>query len=137
MKKLTAVLLCILCIVSSMAFSTSAANDLTDRIGAILGLESDETIGYGIMYDTDTLSSGVTAMYNPRPTVSVTSKGTYTVTDDIPLAIDYEFVCWVDKETGVNYVFHQSGYAGGMTALLDKDGKPVISPIINKEYEEM
>ena len=36
---------------------------------------------------------------------------------------------WVDKETGVNYIFHQSGYAGGMTVLLDKDGKPVITPI--------
>ena len=33
---------------------------------------------------------------------------------------------WVDKETGVNYVFHASGYAGGMTPLLDRDGKPVI-----------
>ena len=22
---------------------------------------------------------------------------------------------WVDRETGVNYVFHASGYAGGMT----------------------
>ncbi len=36
---------------------------------------------------------------------------------------------WVDKETGVNYIFRQSGYAGGMTVLLDKDGKPVITPI--------
>lgn len=36
---------------------------------------------------------------------------------------------WVDKETGVNYVFHASGYAGGMTPLLDRDGKPIISPI--------
>ena len=36
---------------------------------------------------------------------------------------------WVDKETGVNYVFRQSGYAGGMTPLLDREGKPVISPI--------
>ena len=35
---------------------------------------------------------------------------------------------WVDKKTGVNYVFHQSGYAGGLTPLLDKDGKPVITP---------
>ncbi|HBV43475.1 MAG TPA: xylan 1,4-beta-xylosidase [Ruminococcaceae bacterium] len=35
---------------------------------------------------------------------------------------------WVDKETGVNYLFHTSGYAGGMTPLLDRDGKPVISP---------
>ena len=38
---------------------------------------------------------------------------------------------WVDKETGVNYVFHPSGYAGGMTPLLDRDGKPVVSPVIN------
>lgn len=36
---------------------------------------------------------------------------------------------WVDRETGVNYVFRQSGYAGGMTPLLDREGKPVISPI--------
>lgn len=39
---------------------------------------------------------------------------------------------WVDRETGVNYVFHQSGNAGGMTPLLDRDGKPVISPIVGR-----
>jgi len=37
---------------------------------------------------------------------------------------------WVDKETGVNYVFHASGYAGGLTPLLDREGKPVVSPIM-------
>lgn len=42
---------------------------------------------------------------------------------------------WLDKETGVNYVFHASGYAGGMTPLLDRDGKPVISPIVIREKE--
>ena len=36
---------------------------------------------------------------------------------------------WVDKETGVNYIFRQYGYAGGMTVLLDRDGKPVISTV--------
>ena len=29
---------------------------------------------------------------------------------------------WVDRETGVNYVFHASEYAGGMTPLFDRDG---------------
>lgn len=38
---------------------------------------------------------------------------------------------WVDKETGVNYMFHVSGYSGGITPLLDRDGKPIISPIVN------
>lgn len=36
---------------------------------------------------------------------------------------------WVDTETGVNYLYHFSGYSGGMTVLLDKDGKPVITKI--------
>ena len=41
---------------------------------------------------------------------------------------------WVDTQTGVNYFFHQSGYAGGLTPLLDRDGKPVISPLpVNKD----
>ena len=35
---------------------------------------------------------------------------------------------WVDTETGDNYLYHSSGYAGGLTVLLDKDGKPVITP---------
>ncbi len=39
---------------------------------------------------------------------------------------------WVDKETGVNYLYHQSGYSGGLTVLLGKDGKPIITPIQEK-----
>jgi len=38
----------------------------------------------------------------------------------------------VDKETGINYLFTSSGYAGGLTVLLDKDGKPVVTPIEDK-----
>ena len=34
---------------------------------------------------------------------------------------------WVDTETGVNYMYRQSGYSGGLTPLLDKDGKPVVT----------
>ena len=38
---------------------------------------------------------------------------------------------WVDRETGVNYLFHMDGYGGGLTPLLDREGKPVVSPILN------
>ena len=38
---------------------------------------------------------------------------------------------WVDKQTGVNYLFVNSGYAGGMTVLLGTDGKPVVTPVPN------
>ena len=39
---------------------------------------------------------------------------------------------FVDKVTGVNYLFHCAGYAGGLSPLLDKDGKPVVTLIENK-----
>ena len=39
----------------------------------------------------------------------------------------------VDRLTGVNYLFVQSGYAGGLTVLLDRNGNPVVSPIPRNE----
>lgn len=33
----------------------------------------------------------------------------------------------VDRQTGVHYLFYQSRFGGGLTPLLDRDGKPVIS----------
>jgi hypothetical protein len=34
---------------------------------------------------------------------------------------------WVDTVTGVNYLYHGSGYGGGLTVLLDREGKPVVT----------
>ena len=48
----------------------------------------------------------------------VYSQGTLTITE-----------IWVDRETGVNYLFHASGNAGELTPLLDKDGRPVVTPV--------
>lgn len=36
----------------------------------------------------------------------------------------------VDTETGVNYLFVHEGYSGGITPLLDRDGKPVVTRVI-------
>lgn len=36
---------------------------------------------------------------------------------------------WVDQKTGVNYLYSASGYSGGLTVLLDREGKPVITPV--------
>ena len=40
---------------------------------------------------------------------------------------------WVDRLTGVNYIYHQSGYSGGLTPLLDQDGKVVVTPMAEIE----
>ena len=42
---------------------------------------------------------------------------------------------FVDKKTGVNYLFISSGYAGGLTPLLNRDGTPVITTVSNN-YDE-
>ena len=39
----------------------------------------------------------------------------------------------VDKHTGVNYMYIQSGNSGGLTPLLDRDGKPIITSTANIE----
>ncbi len=57
--------------------------------------------------------------------VKIYSQGGFTTAHQI----------WVDRQTGVNYLYTQSGYAGGLTALLDREGKPVITPI-PRQYDE-
>lgn len=39
----------------------------------------------------------------------------------------------VDKETGVHYLIWKSGYAGGITPLLDEFGNVMISDIETEE----
>lgn len=42
---------------------------------------------------------------------------------------------WVDIQTGVNYLFHTSGSAGGLTPLLDREGMPVLSRLPVEERD--
>lgn len=55
-------------------------------------------------------------MFNGERFVKIYKQGTVSVIE-----------IWVDKATGVNYLYRRDGYSGGLTPLLDKDGKPVIS----------
>lgn len=50
--------------------------------------------------------------------VKTYSQGTINVTE-----------IWVDKQTGINYLFHVSGYSGGLTVLLNRDGTPVVTTV--------
>lgn len=34
----------------------------------------------------------------------------------------------IDRATGVNYLYVQSGYSGGLTPLYDADGKILVTP---------
>ena len=48
---------------------------------------------------------------------------------------DSRMEIYVDRKTGVNYLFAQAGYAGGLCGLVDREGKPIVTPIPN-EYDE-
>lgn len=38
-----------------------------------------------------------------------------------------QVIILIDKETGVQYLWVKSGYAGGLTPLLGADGKPLVA----------
>ena len=42
---------------------------------------------------------------------------------------DNYMAIYVDRKTGVNYLLSSCGNAGGMCVLVDRDGKPIISPL--------
>ena len=44
---------------------------------------------------------------------------------------------WVDKVTGVNYLYHRDGPSGGLTVLLNRDGAPVVSPLPIQQDNEL
>ena len=44
-------------------------------------------------------------------------------------AFGWQRTIWVDRLTGVNYLWIASGCAGGLTPLLDANGHPVVTRI--------
>ena len=56
-----------------------------------------------------------------------------TVVDGGSFSDNYMAI-YVDRKTGVNYLFTQNGYAGGLTVLVDANGKPIVTPV--SQYEE-
>ena len=50
------------------------------------------------------------------------------VVDNVGFSDNYMAI-YVDRKTGVNYLFTQNGYAGGLCVLVDREGKPIVSPL--------
>ena len=87
MKKLIAIILVVLSIVSLMSIGLSAFAENTE-----------ETKVYAVVYS----KGGIPVMYEPAPTFRFDKPGMLTISNDTPLAVDYEFVCWQD-ENGQKY----------------------------------
>ena len=46
-------------------------------------------------------------------------------------SLGWQRTVFVDRLTGVNYLYVGAGYGSGLTVLLGTDGKPVITPVPN------
>ncbi len=117
MKKIIAVLLCVVCLFSSLGVTTFAFSEAFTNIVSFMGFEQDDPLVYGITYDSNTFLSDVKVMYEPSPTMKFNNPGTYTVTKDTPLSVDYQFVCWLDKDTGKYHYAGDKLYIDGTKTL--------------------
>ena len=46
---------------------------------------------------------------------------------------DSRMEIYVDRQTGVNYLFASYGNAGGLTVMVDRDGKPIVTSVPREE----
>ena len=58
---------------------------------------------------------------------SIMAKDRFDIKEKETINLLTETMIIVDKETGVNYLYVHRGYGGGLTPLIDADGKPIIT----------
>ena len=62
-----------------------------------------------------------------KQTTSNMGKDRFEIKDREHLGVMTNAQVIIDKETGVNYLFVHWGYGGGLTPLLDENGKPIVT----------
>ncbi len=103
-KKALALVLVMLSIFSCFAFSASAVDEIQSIILGDIEIEEDEDerLLYGVHYEVDSFA-GVKVMYKPNPNIEFNTPSRVTITEDVPLSVDYECIGWEDRETGKMY----------------------------------
>ncbi|MBR6313306.1 MAG: hypothetical protein IKR49_01545 [Clostridia bacterium] len=89
MKKVIAILLVVISLVSLMSIGLSV----------FAGNDQDETKIYAVIY----AKGGIPVMYEPTPTFRYDGPGWLTVSADTPIAIDYDFLYWIDQDNNRYY----------------------------------
>lgn len=55
------------------------------------------------------------------------AKDRFDIQEKTTMNLFTETMVIVDKLTGVNYLYVSRGYSGGLTPLIDADGKPIVT----------
>lgn len=126
MKRAIALILSLALLLPCFATAAVALEDP----GLIGMIEEEEPLLYYIVYQKETLS-GISMMYKPNPSLSLTGPGYVTVTSDEPLAVDHDFVCWEDGKGNRYYAGDKIFVDGEFTLYavwVEKDDN-LIRPI--------
>ena len=59
--------------------------------------------------------------------INYMAKDRFDIQEKTTMNLLTETMVIVDKETGVNYLYVGRGYGGGLTPLIDADGKPIVT----------
>ena len=108
MKKLLAIFLALICAFSACALTASAAAEdilgdlIEDQLGITQEKDEADVLTYGIHYTSGNLVN-VTVVYEPTRTFTFESPCEVTINNDTPIAIDHDWVCWENRETGELY----------------------------------
>jgi len=62
-----------------------------------------------------------------HPIITRMAKDRFDIKEKEGVSFFTDAIVIVDKETGVNYLYVCRGYGGGLTPLLNSDGKPIIT----------
>ncbi len=54
-------------------------------------------------------------------------KDRFDIKEKEGISLMTDAVIIIDKETGVHYLYVCRGYGGGLTPLLDSDGRPIVT----------
>ncbi|MBE6785796.1 MAG: hypothetical protein E7538_06140 [Ruminococcaceae bacterium] len=121
MKKLLAVLLAAICAFSAISVSAVNTDELGNIIGDHLGITTEEDeadiLSYGIHYEMAMLST-VTLLYKPSASITFNAPTDMVVTNDYPIAVDHNWVCWKDQATGELYYPGDTIHVDGKVTLI-------------------
>lgn len=136
LKKLTAILLSVLCVFSVFSLSCFA-QEKTNIFDEISSEFADEPLLDCIVYQKETLSD-ISMMYKPMHNASFSGPGYVTVTSDTPLAVDHNFVCW-RGEDGTLYYEGDRVYVKGTVTLYavweeKKDNDPHVLRVLKTAF---
>lgn len=108
MKRFLATVLALILAFSACTLAVTAIDEgvlgdiFEDQFDITTEKDEAEVLSYGVHYSSGSLAT-VTVLYEPTPTITFEVPTDVVITNDTPVAVDHNWVCWKNQETGELY----------------------------------